>query len=332
MNFLKSWRMWWTSLLVFASAGGVFSAHLVNQTFVLNPGWNSIFMEVQPVDNATAAVFNGVPIASVWTWVRQDMPTEFFQNLSEELHNDPHWLVFFPTNRYERMFNDLFRVVANRSYFIKLAGSNNFTWTVTGRPAVPAFTWNPNEFNLVGFPLDPAGALPTVASFFSYASSLTGQAVFRLNGTGVWQLVSNPAGESMRPGECLWVYANGASSYLGPVSVSAGFGDSLDYGATLTQQDVTIKNLSDGPTTVTLRDVLSGSSAPLAYYTFDSAAMNFVWKPLPDPLTLQVSAGETRKVQLGVRREQFTGDAYETTIEVISDQGTRVRIPLSAQK
>jgi hypothetical protein len=316
----------------FLGADAAFSAHLVSQTFELNPGWNAIFLEVQPPANDTDSVFRDVPISSVWTWVRRETPTEFFQNLSEELQNDPHWLVFFPTNRHEKMFNDLFLVSANRAYFIKLAGTSSVSWTVTGRPAVPKFTWNPNEFNLVGFPLDPAGALPTVADFFLLAPSLAGQAVYRLNASGAWQLVSDPGAESMRAGECLWVYADGESSYLGPAAVSVDMGDGLDYGASLTVQNVRIRNLSTTPANVTIRDVLSGSTGPLAYYTFDDTVTNFVWKDLPDPLAVQVTTGTTYRLELGVRRELFTGSTYETTIEVISDLGTRVRIPLSASQ
>lgn len=320
------------AILSLAGVSRVLGAHLVSQTFELQPGWNAIFLEVEPPANDTDSVFRDVPIWSVWTWVRRETPTEFFQNLSEELHNDPHWLVFFPTNRVEKMFNDLFRVNANRAYFIKLAGTNSFTWTVTGRPAVPEFTWDPNEFNMVGFPLDPAAVQPSVADFFSVAPSLAGQAVYRLNASGAWQLVSDPAGESLRAGESLWVYADGESSYLGPVSVAVDIGDGLDYGATLDSRDVMIENLSAAPTTVTIRDLVSGAEGPLAYRVFDPSVTNFIWAGLPDPLTAEVATGSTYRLQLGVRREQFIADTYETTVEVISDQGTRVRIPLTASR
>jgi hypothetical protein len=70
----------------------------------------------------------------------------------------------------------------------------------------------------------------------------------------------------------------------------------------------------------------------VAYRMYDTAVTNFVWVTLPDPLTVNVATGATYRLELGVRREQFTADTYETTIEVLSDQGTRVRIPLSATR
>jgi hypothetical protein len=277
------------------------------------------------------SVFQDVPIASVWTYVRKGEPTEYFQNMTEDLHQDPHWLVFFPTNRYEKMFNDLYAVSANRAYFIKLASSNAFTWTVTGRPAVARPQWDANALNLVGFPLNPAAALPTVSDFFAPALTLTGQAVYRLSAAGAWELVANPSSEVMRAGECLWVYANGEAGYMGPLHVTVGEGDGLDYGATLTELSVYLENLTDAPTSVNLRD-LQGANRYISYWTFDTNTSTVVWADLPNPLTLSVPTGTVTRVRLGVRREEFPGDSYETTIEVTGDLGTRVLIPLAVRK
>lgn len=310
----------------------VFAAHLVDQVVDLQPGWNAVFLEVEPPTNDTLSVFRDVPISSVWTWVRRDEPAEFVQNLSEDLQNDPLWLCFYPTNRYEKMFNDLFRVFANRVYFIKLASASAFEWTVTGRPAAPTVTWSPNEFNLVGFPLGPAGALPTVQGFFATAPSLAGQAVYRLNATGAWQLVSSPGAETMRAGEGMWVYAAGESDHMGPLHVSVEQGDGLDYGASLTELSVYLEDRSGLGGAVSVRDVLSGAAGPLAYWTFDTTTSSVVWQDLPDPLVIDVGTGAVARLRLAVRREDFASDTYETTIEVVGDQGTRVRIPLSASR
>lgn len=54
------------------AAGPAGAAHEVTQTIELQPGWNSIFLEVQPASNDTVSVFNGLPISSVWTWIPKD--------------------------------------------------------------------------------------------------------------------------------------------------------------------------------------------------------------------------------------------------------------------
>lgn len=307
------------------------AAHLVDQVVELHPGWNAIFLEVEPATNTPSEVFADVPILSAWTWVRRNDKVEFFQNLSETLLNDPHWLVFFPTNRYEAMFNDLYRIKGNRAYFIKLDGSNDFTWTVSGRSAVLKYEWSPNEFNMVGFPMDPAAAQPTVSAFFGRDDSLAGQAVYRLNAAGAWELVGDPAAQNMAAGESMWVYAAGESSYLGPLGVSVEQGDGLDYGASVTELRVNFANRSAAAEDVSVRD-LSGAGGPLSYWTFNTNTLAVEWLPLPDPLAFTVEASGAYSLRIAIDREAMAGATYETTLEVIGDQGTRVRIPVTASK
>lgn len=318
------------ALALTGSLGRASAAHEVTQSIALQPGWNAVLLEVQPASNDTVSVFNGLPISSVWTWIPKDGSAQFFANLSEELHDDPHWLVFFPTNRHERMFNDLYRVFANRSYFIKLLGTTGVTWTVSGRPAVPGFTWQPNSFNLVGFPLNPAGALPTVQGFLAPDVSLATQPVYRLNATGAWERVADPGAQTMRAAESMWIYAGGESTYLGPLRVTVSEGDGLDYGGSIPEKDVTLRNLGSAATSVSIRNVL-GAAGPVAYGSQDPGTGAMVWADLPDPLVVDLAAGESRAVRLSIQREEIAGGLYETTIEVIADTGTRVRIPLRAE-
>ena len=37
------------------------------QTFTLQPGWNSLWLEVQPENNDASVVFAGLPLESAWT-------------------------------------------------------------------------------------------------------------------------------------------------------------------------------------------------------------------------------------------------------------------------
>lgn len=311
-------------------AGRVPAAPDVTQSIELQSGWNSIYLEVQPASNDTVSVFGALPISSAWTWIPRDGSAQFFDNLSESLHNDPHWMVFFPTNRHERMFNDLFRVFANRSYFIKLLGSNAVTWVVTGRPAVATAAWQPNSYNLVGFPLKPAGPLPSLAAFLAPDPNLATQPVYRLNATGHWQVVANKAAENVRAAESLWVYAGGESDYLGLLHVSVTEGDGLDFGGSVPEKDVLLENRSAGAAVVTVRNV-QGAAGPVAYWTQNESTGEQIWTDLPDPLTLNLPAGSSYRLRLAIQRDEIAGGLYETTLEVESDTGTRVRIPLRAE-
>lgn len=333
MSFLiRSWTYCAVCIasLWLLSGSRAFSAHEVTQSIELQPGWNSIYLEVQPASNDTVSVFNGLPVSSVWTWIPKVSTAQYFANLSEDLHDDPHWLAFFPTNRYERMFTDLYRVFANHSYFIKLLGSSNVTWTVTGRPAVPSLTWQPKSFNLVGFPLDPAGALPALQGFLAPDPSLATQAVYRLNATGSWSLVVNPGAQAVRAAESLWVYADGESTYLGPLQVKVTEGDGLDYGGTVLEKSVELKNLGAASTVVSVRNVL-GATGPVAYWSQNESTGEQLWTDIPDPLSFTLPAGATYVLRLAIQRDEIVGGLYESTIEVVADNGTRVRIPLRAE-
>jgi len=263
--------------------------------------------------------------------------------MSEDLYTDPQWLVFFPTNRYEAMFNDLYRIYANRCYFIRVEATKSITWSIWGRPAVPRPDWKPNEYNLMGLPFwekfasMKAGPLKdsgiSLAEFFEPDAALDGQDVYRLDEDGVWQLVEDPSEEEMRSGEALWVWAAAETDYMGPVKVSVEMGDGLEYGTIRDEASIFIENLSPSYTEVYVWDV-SEEENPIEYWSLDDdeGGVHVEWRPIYyDGLYLVLEPGETHTVRLAVRREEFEDDILETTIEVLSDLGTRVRIPLSAE-
>ena len=302
---------------------------LITQSFDLKPGWNAIYLQVEPPTNLTREVTRTLPLSSIWTYVRPTDSAQFIQNLSENLHNDPRWLAFFPTNRYESMFNNLFVLHGGRPYFLKIEGGSNVTWNVTGVPVVPQIRWAPNAFNLVGFPLDPAVTQPSLAAFLGPDSNLTGQACYRIATNGIWRLVSAPASESLAADEAIWVRAGGESSYQGLLEVGVQTDDGLDFGGSLSEREVTLRNNTGASMSVSLRD-MQGTGGFLSYWTINNTTIE--WLPLPDPLTVIVPANGTTKVRLGIRRVDMTSDLYTSTLEVKGDQGTRVLLPVSARK
>ena len=53
------------------------------QTFVLQPGWNAIYLEVRPEPNDTETVFGGLPLASAWAWNPEYPRPEFIEDPTE---------------------------------------------------------------------------------------------------------------------------------------------------------------------------------------------------------------------------------------------------------
>ena len=71
-------------------------AQTVTQTFALHPGWNSIWLEVEPPDRKPATVFAGLPVTAVWTYI-QEGAVDFIADQAEAQFNQPGWIAWFPT-------------------------------------------------------------------------------------------------------------------------------------------------------------------------------------------------------------------------------------------
>ena len=151
--------------LLAAGAALVVPAQEVTQTFTLQPGWNAVWLEVQPADNAPAAVFAGLPVASVWTRLERVSSADFIQNVSEETFNRAGWQRWLPPGPQPAFLNNLFAIHAQRAYLLRSTNTAPVVWTVTGRPALRRPAWVPDAWNLRGFPVDPAGP-PTFLGFF----------------------------------------------------------------------------------------------------------------------------------------------------------------------
>jgi hypothetical protein len=298
------------------------------QTFVLQPGWNSIYLEVRPEPNDTETVFGGLPLASAWAWNPQYAKPDFIEDPTEELIQVPGWLGYFPRPRPESVLTNLFAVQPNRAYLLKIDGDAPVTWTVRGKPEIRDPKWVPDSFNLVGFPVDPA-IPPTFATFLAPSAAHAGQTVFRLVG-GAWQQV-NPAAPSIRSGEAYWVYCKGPSDYSGPIHVSLDTGSELAYGSALGQAEIRIRNLASFPASIRLTQVQGPSALPLRIFRFDPDTGQTSWPNLPAQHVENVGERGELLIDLAPNRAAFTTDVVEQILEVSNGFGFRRLIAISAK-
>jgi hypothetical protein len=298
------------------------------QTFTLHPGWNAVFLEVQPEPHDPATVFEGLPVESVWTWLERHTIVEFIQSPNEGLWGQPGWHAYFTAEK-ETFLTNLFAIFANWSYLIKLKGSENVTWTVTGAPSVKKLRWTPDSFNLVGFHVDP-GSSPLVKDFFAPSTAHAGQAVYRLNRQGKWEFVEKPSETSIRSGESFWVYCESASTYQGPLNIKLPLSDGLNYGAMLTELTITLQNLSEVPRTVLFK--LSTANVVMVYRQYDPSTGYFTWPLLENMPPLTIEPGRYANVRIGVRREAMAAGVAESILEMKDDKGVRVLVPVSVEK
>ncbi len=322
-------------------------AQWVSQALTLKPGWNAVFLEVEPLPGTCETVFAGIPIESVWYWAPNTSSVQFITNPDKLEPASPDWRVYFPSTSLASTLTTLRVMRGNRPYLINLGGTADVAWTVRGTPSVRSAKWIPNSYNLAGFQVDPANA-PTFESLFSSSVAHVGQAVLRLNAAGQWE----PVAATAKPGrgEAFWVYTTGESTYQGPIPVTLDMAEGLAFGRGLTELTFSIKNDGVAQKTYTVTPIdsetpgdptspaLSGT-VPLSYHKDDYAGQDVGWRPLTAPVSFTVAAGEYRPVKLALQRNQMApsgakadGDSlYQSILEVADGQGSLVRIPVTAR-
>lgn len=319
------------TLLAVLSAGTLGATGLYEQVFVLHPGWNAIYLEVEPETDDLASAFAGVPVGSVWTWMPDDGTVEFIQDPAEGLVNDSGWLGYFPRPRPEAFLTNLFFLQANRAYLVKLEGTQPVTWRVSGTPSLRPQQWIADSYNLTGLPVDP-NRLPTFGAYFADRQAHEDQAIYRLDPNGTWTPVLNPYSTAIQSGEAYWIYCKGNSDFDGPLSVGVEYGDALDFGASLNDQVLIVQNLAAADTDITIRRLNSSTPVPLSLIITDEVTGQETWASVPTEYSMPVFAGQQLLLHFGVRRAELGADVADQVVEVSNGFGARRLVNIVAKK
>ena len=215
---------------------GPLQAQWTTQPIVLRPGWNAVFLELQPEPQVCDALLAGLPIESVWRWNRRFASAQFIQDTNQPIADPKDWLTWINPQIMPASSSSLFQMEGGAGYLIKVAtNAPAFTWDLRGRPANRKSAWLSDSFNFIGFSL-PAGATPTFQSFFASAPELASGPVYRLNAAGGWQSVLNPASTPMQRGEAFCMRLTGGSDFYGPIDVEMDRRAGLEFGRVLAEQ------------------------------------------------------------------------------------------------
>ena len=309
----------WLLLLAPWAAPG---AAELEQSFQLQPGWNAIYVELEPTEKDISRVFAGLPVASVWRHIPNDGGARFIRDPAEGLDNLEGWFGWFPEPRPEAFLSTLFSISAHTAYLVRLEGSASRTLTIRGRPRLLPARWQPDAFTLTGLPVS-ATAAPTFADYFSASSAHVGQPIYRLGSGGQWQRVASPATTAIEPGVAYWIFTRGNSSYQGRLGVILDQSERLEYSAARDEIRVVLRNLSDLPGSVQIRRI-AGDGLPLTYLNEDPETGETGWPDLQQSLVFDVAAGGEVFLTLGVRRSQFTADRMDEVLEISDEHGQRV--------
>ncbi len=324
------------TFLLIAVAAMIFSwsvshaASEVTQSFNLHPGWNAIYLEVQPDPSDTQTVFAELEnLESVWAWLDTHSTAEFIRNPDEGLWNQPGWGVYHRAT--ERQFlNSLHAVIAGWTYLIKLTGDADVSFQVTGVPSTKKTEWNPDAFNLVGFHVNPANG-PTFSNFFSASSAHSTLTIYKFSATsGKWEFVDNPDSGKVESGEAYWIYSEGSSSYQGQLEIVLPLLDGLNFGQFADTLTIELHNVSDTAMTVAIEPLSAAIS--LTYETYNSDLGYLEWPPLGQMPDISLAAGAQRLVKISVRREDLQTDQADAVVQITSSTGTRLLVPAHVEK
>jgi hypothetical protein len=291
-------------LHVLLLAGYFFSgqAHAASQILTLEPGWNAIYINIDPLEDDLDTVFNGVPIESIWSPSSSGNTFEYISIPNENLPKLESWLRYFPEGSDERSLTNLFALQANRGYLVKVNSSQTQNVVIEGAPVLNAIAWQQGAYNLTGFAVQP-GNQPTFASYFQGTLNTVGQEIYTLV-NGEWQLIANPASTMIEPGKAYWILSQGTSDFTGPVAVTFDGSSDLSFAKGTLERTVELTNNSDVEREVSL--TYSGLGV-LTYWNFVPENDVAEWAELP--LTLTLAAGEKREVRLAPRRSMVESAA-----------------------
>jgi hypothetical protein len=329
------------------------------QEFELVPGWNAIYLQVDPAEHDPAKVFAGLPVRSVWTRGVEPGGVEFVcQGTEYPCRPDPvtalreqrGWVAYVPAGSDAALAVQLrdiqlVSVEGNRAFLIELgelpAGQQSRMLTITGRPLVPLIDWQANTYSLVGFQVDPDDP-PTFAEYLGASEAHTypvdtsvqpprlGQTVYRLAASGVWERIAEPDSEPIVYGEAYWVYSATGSDFVAPLAVEMPTSDGLRYGRTLTEHTLRFANLADTVASIRLEVQAAPDAVPLSHFQIGAGGL-YEWLPLSGSMTLTAAPRGKRGVRLAVRRGQMS-EPGAGVLKVSDGRGTLWIVPIEADR
>ncbi len=319
-------------------------AQLLEESIPLVPGWNAVYLSVDPADGDPDAVFADLPIESVWMWNQQAPPAEFVQDPTRLTPGQPDWLVYLPPGNAAPNPQPLFRILGGRAYLVRLAGNEGQTWTVKGVPRHRVPEWRANRFHLTGFPIHPAGG-PTFANYFAASPAHVDQPIFQLDAAGHWVQIEDAATTPIQPKRAYWVFSREASAYEGPIRINWERRGRVDFGQIAVQQTLGFENQSGSAVSLILQQtpsaVPSENQTPLAgpvsltHFVSNLANQTQGYFEFPQGIKLDLGSGQSNTIRFAVQRENMLSNdpeaVFQSLLTVDDGRGLRFHIPITSR-
>jgi hypothetical protein len=304
------------------------------QSLELEPGWNAIFLEVDPDASAPADLFENTPVDVVASFTAAGKMAQFTDEPTADMLRAYGWHVWYAPSRADHFLTTLYAIKGGSPYLVH--ATTNATLEVSGSAAPVRPNWVPNAFNFTGFTVQTPGG-PTFSEFFAASAAHQSLNVYRMTG-GTWRKLQDPGAAAMRSGEAFWIFCEGKSAYAGPVQVTTPSSFGLQF-SPAKGDALSFRNLAQHPVTVTLEHIVDADApVPLlatmlvhdqesgtisdAAVELDGDAWQFVMPAL--------DAGEAVKFPLILDSTRIDFSERQSFIKVTTDMGQLQYIPVIA--
>ncbi|HKL51757.1 MAG TPA: hypothetical protein VJ908_11355 [Wenzhouxiangellaceae bacterium] len=297
------------------------NASALEQTIELEPGWNAIYVRLDPDVRDIEAVFADLPVRSVWRFIPDEVGTEFVTDPAAGLLELEGWFGWFPEPRPEAFLSNLFQISANTAYLVEMEGTQTRQITITGDPVFRDIRWRSDGFTLTGLPVSPVQP-PSFAEFFEPSGAHRGQPVYSLSSDGRWSAVP-PASTMIDSNHAYWVRTAGNSRFQGRMELVLAQGESLEYARALDQIQIVLRNRGDLEGSFQF-ERLTGDPMPIRFELTDPESQEIAWPALQDVLVRSVPARGEVFLTLGIRRAEMTTDRMEQSFAITDEHGGRI--------
>lgn len=312
------------ALALFCVSGQVEADTVRTQSIALKTGWNAIWLEVDPANDAVAAVFDPAQVDVVARYFTPMTQVRFIEDPSEQAWNTPGWGVWYAPSRAEAFLTSLHAIRGNCAYLVH--ATSNVTLTISGTVHYRPLRWNSDSYNLTGLPVSETQS-PTFQRFFSGAGGRVGAQVYRLV-EGSWQKVTNHSTETIRSGEAYWIYCEGKTNYQGPLELRFTGGDGLNLGNGSTTSFVELANRATSAFSVHA-SVEPGGNLPLFRSVPDLKNLSAKSEPLSGNTHLgTLGIGGVSQLRLEFRPALSAGSGGSALLKLSTSDGIVLRVPV----
>lgn len=293
-------------LAILLSLAARVQAQTSSQTFILQPGWNSVWLETEPDNPDPAVLFAGQPVEMVTTFLPLAAKYTSLRDPNSDTWKDAEWRTWQPETASGAFLNNLHRLTAGQGYLIKATAAA--TVTISGKARLHRLEWRPQSFNLVGLPVDPVSPA-TLGAFFANSPAHAPLRAFRLL-NGKW--VQASSAEPVQAGRAYWIWCGTGSDHQGTVSLRASSGG-LTLNAADSQGSVEFRPAGSAAITVTLS---ASGSVPLT---------RLGGATITAPFSVVASASEWTPVRFGL---ESAPSANAASLLEIRAAGLLWRVPV----